>query len=66
MKFFKSKINWVGLITVLIGILTSAQALQLDAQTMSYIMVTIGILTTILRTFFSVPLAVDSELPKSE
>lgn len=51
--YTKSKINWVGIITVLIGALTAMQQLQLSTETMSYIMVAIGILTTVLRTFFS-------------
>jgi hypothetical protein len=52
-SFTQSKINWVGIITVLIGALTAMQQLQLSTETMSYIMVAIGILTTVLRTFFS-------------
>jgi flagellar motor component MotA len=56
MSFFKSKINWVGIITVLIGTLTSMQSLNLSPETMGYIMMATGILTTVLRTFFSSPL----------
>jgi len=66
MKFFKSKINWVGILTVLIGTLSSLQALQLSPEVMGYVMVAIGVLTTILRTFFSVSLPVDSGVSKSE
>lgn len=53
MKIFKSKINWVGIITVLLGGLTAMQQLDLSTQQAGYVMVTIGILTSILRTFFS-------------
>lgn len=55
-NILKSKINWVGIITVLIGSLTALQQLELSKETMGYVMVTIGILTTILRTFFSSPI----------
>lgn len=51
--FTLSKLNWVGIITVLIGALTAMQQLKLSEETMGYIMVAIGILTTVLRTFFS-------------
>lgn len=51
--FALSKLNWVGIITVLIGALTAMQQLKLSEETMGYIMVSIGILTTVLRTFFS-------------
>jgi cell division protein FtsW (lipid II flippase) len=51
--FALSKLNWVGIITVLLGALTAMQQLKLSEETMGYIMVAIGILTTVLRTFFS-------------
>jgi hypothetical protein len=60
--FTQSKINWVGVITVLIGTLTAMQQLPLSTETMSYILVAVGILTTVLRTFFSgTPLTLTNE-----
>lgn len=53
MKYLKSKINWVGIITVLIGSLTALQSLNLSQQTAGYVMVAIGILNVILRSFFT-------------
>jgi len=64
MHVLKSKINWVGIITFLIGTLTAMQSLHLSPEVMSYIMVFIGILTTVLRTFFSgEPLTIKSTTP---
>jgi hypothetical protein len=53
MKFFKSKINIVATITFAIGVLTSLQTLEMSSETKSYLLVAIGILTALLRTFFS-------------
>lgn len=54
MKHFSlSKINWLGIITAAIGILSLADQLNLSPEAMKIIMVITGILTVILRTFFS-------------
>lgn len=49
----KSKINWVGVITVLIGGLTALQGLNLSPEASGYIMVAIGLLNVVLRSFFT-------------
>lgn len=53
MNFFKSKINAVATITFAIGVLTSLQTLEMSSQTKSYLLVAVGILTALLRTFYS-------------
>ena len=54
MKHFSlSKINWLGTITAAIGILGLANQLDLSPEAMKIIMAITGILTIILRTFFS-------------
>lgn len=54
MKHFSlSKINWLGIITAAIGILGLANQLDLSPETMKIVMTVTGILTVILRTFFS-------------
>jgi hypothetical protein len=54
MKHFSlSKINWLGTITAIIGILGLTSQLDLSPETMKVIMVITGTLTVILRTFFS-------------
>lgn len=51
--FTLSKINWLGVITVTIGILSYLQTLQLTPQVLGAITITIGIANVILRTFFT-------------
>lgn len=51
--FFKSKLNWVGIITATIGFLGLATQLDLSPETMKVIMLITGILTVVLRTFFT-------------
>lgn len=51
--FTLSKLNWVGIITALIGILGLTSQLDLSAETMKWILFIVGALTVILRTFFS-------------
>jgi hypothetical protein len=54
MKHFSlSKLNWVGFLTASIGILGLANQLDLSPEAMKVIMALTGILTIILRTFFS-------------
>ena len=54
MKHFSlSKLNWLGVITAAIGILEVFDKLDLSPDTMKVIMTITGILTVILRTFFS-------------
>lgn len=52
-NFSLSKINWLGFITAAIGILSLADQLNLSPDAMKIVMVITGILTVILRTFFS-------------
>lgn len=58
-----SKINWVAILTIILGGLGAAQQLTLSQETMGYIVAAIGVVNFILRTFFSSPLAVTSEEP---
>lgn len=51
--FTLSKINWVGFITAAIAILGLTNQLQLSAEVMKWIALATGILTIILRTFFT-------------
>jgi hypothetical protein len=54
MKHFAlSKLNWVGAITALIGVLGLMNQLNLSEQTMKIVMFTVGVLTIVLRTFFT-------------
>lgn len=54
MKHFSlSKINWVGIITALIGMLGLTSQLDLSTESMKVILFVSGTLTVILRTFFS-------------
>lgn len=52
-SFALSKINWVGFITALIGILGFTSQLQLSAEAMKWIALITGVLTIVLRTFFT-------------
>lgn len=52
-SFTASKINWIAILTVLLGALTSAQQLDLSPEVMGYILGAIGILNFVLRTFFT-------------
>jgi len=55
---FESKTNWVAFITIVIGALTSAQQLEMSPEHTGQLLSVIGVLTLILRTFFtSVPIA---------
>ena len=51
--FTLSKINWFAVLTATLGILTYLQTLNLDQKTMGGIVVAIGIVNVILRTFFT-------------
>jgi len=51
--FLTSKINWVGIITALIGVLGLTSQLQLSDETMKWVALVTGILTIVLRTFFT-------------
>lgn len=51
--YTQSKINWVGVITALTGILGLTSQLDLSAETMKWILFIVGALTVVLRTFFS-------------
>lgn len=51
--YTKSKINWVGIITALIGVLGLTSSLDLSTDVMKIILFVSGTLTVILRTFFS-------------
>ena len=50
--FFASKLNWLGIIEVLIGSLDLI-ASQNPSTTISWILVFKGVLTIVLRTFFT-------------
>lgn len=52
-SFTLSKINWVGFITAAIAILGLTNQLQLSAEAMKWVALVTGILTIILRTFFT-------------
>lgn len=52
-SFFTSKLNWVGIITATIGFLGLATQLDLSTETMKGVMLATGVLTVILRTFFT-------------
>ena len=51
--YTKSKINWVGIITALIGVLGLTSQLDLSTEAMKIILFVSGTLTVVLRTFFS-------------
>lgn len=48
-----SKINWFAVLTATLGILTYLQTLQLDPKTMGGIVIAIGVINALLRTFFT-------------
>lgn len=52
-NFALSKMNWVAVITVLLGALTSLQSLNFSPITMGYVVSAIGVLNFVLRTFFT-------------
>jgi len=52
-SFFKSKINAVAILTIILGALTAASTLDLDPQTTGIIIVAIGTINAILRTYFT-------------
>lgn len=52
-KFALSKLNWLGILTALIGILGLTSTLELSAETMKVILFVSGGLTVILRTFYT-------------
>lgn len=52
-SFTVSKINWVGFITAAIAILGLTNQLQLSSEAMKWIALITGVLTIILRTFFT-------------
>lgn len=52
-NFALSKINWVALLTIVLGALTSAQSLNLSPEVMGYIVTLIGVLNFVLRTFYT-------------
>jgi hypothetical protein len=60
-SFFSSKINVVAVITVVLGGLTAAQQLNLSPETQGLLTVAVGVVTMILRTFYSSPLPVNSD-----
>lgn len=51
--FTLSKINWVGMISFIIGALGLLQTYELSAENMKIILTVTGILTIVLRTFFT-------------
>ena len=52
-KFALSKLNWLGILTALTGILGLTSQLELSAETMKIVLFITGTLTVILRTFFT-------------
>lgn len=60
-SFFSSKINVVAVATVVLGGLTAAQQLNLSPETQGLLTVAVGVVTMILRTFYSSPLPVSSD-----
>ena len=51
--FLTSKINAVAILTIILGALTSASTLDLDPQTMGIIVIAIGTLNAVLRTYYT-------------
>ncbi len=51
--FTFSKINWFAVLTATVGILTYLQTLQLDPKVMGLVVIAIGIVNYILRTYFT-------------
>ena len=52
-NFLASKINWVAILTIVLGALTAAQQANLSPQVTGYIVTGIGVLNFVLRTFFT-------------
>lgn len=57
--FLQSKTNQFAILTFLVGVLTSAQELGLSTQATGYIVMAVGFVNFILRTFYtSTPVSV--------
>ena len=48
-----SKINWFAVLTATLGILTYLQTLQLDPKVMGGLVVAVGVINAVLRTFYT-------------
>lgn len=51
--FLSSKTNQFAMLTFLVGVLTNAQQLGLSTQTTGYIVMAVGFVNFILRTFYT-------------
>lgn len=63
-NFLASKINWVAILTIILGALTAAQSAGLSPVVTGYIVTAIGIVNFVLRTFFTTKTV--TVLPKDE